>query len=203
MRFRRQDEVPAPSLHGFAWYHLAVVGLILVVTALALSGMGRVWWCKCGEAFLWSAEIASAHNSQHPFDPYSFTHLLHGIALYAIVWLLLGSRATAQSRAMIVVAIEAAWEIFENTSFVIERYREATISLDYYGDSIINSLSDILACIAGIAIAMTAPVWVSIGLFVGVELMLLVWIRDSLLLNIIMLFFPLEGLKSWQMGRIG
>jgi hypothetical protein len=164
--------------------------------------MGRVWWCKCGESFLWSGQIASTHNSQHLFDPYSFTHLLHGIALYGIVWLIVGSRTTAATRAALVVAIEASWEIFENTSFVIERYREATISLDYYGDSIANSISDIVSCIAGIAIAMMAPVWVSVAVFVGVELMLLAWIRDSLLLNIIMLFFPLEALRNWQMGRI-
>ena len=190
-----------PSL-GITWRHIATVLFVLVVTAIALSAMGRSWWCKCGGMVLWSGDIVSAHNSQHLFDPYSFTHVLHGIALYGMVWLLLGARTTPATRAVIVIAIESAWEIFENTSFVIERYRETTISLDYYGDSILNSLSDIVACAGGIFVAVTAPVWLSAALFAAVEVALLLWIRDSLLLNIIMLFFPLETLKEWQMGGI-
>jgi len=201
-----QSSQPSDSIGpilGFTWRHIAATLLILTGAAVALFAMGRIWWCKCGEPFLWSSDIVSTHNSQHLFDPYSFTHVLHGIALYGIVWLLLGSRTTPASRAVFVIAIEAAWEIWENTSFVIERYREATISLDYYGDSILNSLSDIVACIVGIAVAMTAPIWLSVALFVFVEVALLLWIRDSLLLNIIMLVFPLEALKDWQMGRLG
>ena len=164
--------------------------------------MGRIWWCNCGETFLWSGDIVSTHNSQHLFDPYSFTHVLHGIALYGILWLLLGSSTTPASRAVIVIAIESAWEIFENTSFVIERYRETTVSLDYYGDSILNSLSDIVACFGGIIVAMTAPVWASAAIIVIVEVALLIWIRDSLLLNIVMLVLPLDAIKDWQMSRI-
>ena len=187
---------------GFTWRHIAASTLALLSAAIALFAMGRIWWCKCGETFLWSGDIVSTHNSQHLFDPYSFTHVLHGIALYGILWLLLGSRTTPASRAVIGITIESAWEIFENTSFVIERYRETTVSLDYYGDSILNSLSDIVACFGGIIVAMTAPVWASAAIIVIVEVALLIWIRDSLLLNIVMLVLPLDAIKDWQMSRI-
>jgi len=142
------------------------------------------------------------HNSQHLIDPYSFTHLLHGIALYGIVWLLLGSKTTPATRAVMVIATEAVWEVFENTSFVIERYREATISLDYYGDSVLNSLADIVACVGGVVVAMTVPIWASTTVFIVVEVALLIWIRDSFLLNILMLALPLDAIKDWQMGGI-
>jgi hypothetical protein len=198
----RGPDTPQPPGLGFSWRHIVVSLLTLPAAALALRGMGRLWWCKCGEPCLWSGEILSGHNSQHLLDPYTFTHVLHGIALYGIVWLLLGSRTTPSWRAVIVIVIEAAWEVFENTSFVIERYRETTISLNYYGDSILNSLADIVACVGGIAVAMISPVWVSVAVFVGVEATLLIWIHDSLLLNIIMLFLPLEALKNWQAGGI-
>jgi len=187
---------------GFTWRHIAASMLALLSAAIALFAMGRIWWCKCGGTFLWSGDIVSTHNSQHLFDPYSFTHVLHGIALYGILWLLLGSSTTPASRAVIVIAIESAWEIFENTSFVIERYRETTVSLDYYGDSILNSLSDIVACFGGTVVAMTAPVWASAVIIVIVEVALLIWIRDSLLLNIVMLVFPLDAIKDWQVSRI-
>jgi hypothetical protein len=200
MSVRARPQIPHSPALRLSWRHIVVALLALPAAALVLRGMGRIWWCNCGQPFLWSGEIMSTHNSQHLLDPYTFTHILHGIALYGIAWLLLGSRSTPAWRAVIVVAIEAAWEIFENTSFVIERYREATISLDYYGDSILNSLADIVACAGGITIAMISPVWVSVAVFVGVEAVLLVWIRDSLLLNILMLFMPLETLKEWQMG---
>lgn len=200
-RHSQESNPIRPSL-GFSWRHILIALTIFVATAIALSAMGRIGWCKCGGTFLWSGDIVSTHNSQHLFDPYSFTHVLHGIALYGIVWLFVGSRTTPATRATIALALEAAWEVFENTSFVIERYREATISLDYYGDSVLNSLSDIAASVIGIALAMTVPIWASIALFVIVEVTLLLWVRDSLVLNIIMLAFPLEALKEWQMGRI-
>lgn len=198
-----RESISAISNLGFTWRYLAATLILITTATLALSAMGRIWWCKCGGSFIWSSDIVSTHNSQHLLDPYSFTHVLHGIALYSIVWLLLGSKTTPATRALIVVAIESAWEVFENTSFVIERYRETTISLDYYGDSILNSLSDIGACIGGLVVAMTAPVWVSAALFVVVEVALLLWVRDSLVLNIVMLVFPLDAIKDWQTGAVG
>jgi hypothetical protein len=138
------------------------------------------------------------HNSQHLFDAYTFTHVLHGIGFYGILWFLLGKRASRSSRLIAAIGIESVWEIIENTSLVIERYRETTISLGYYGDSIFNSLGDVSACAFGFVLAMWLPVWGSVALFLGIEGFLLWWIRDSLLLNIIMLIWPLEGVKTWQ-----
>jgi hypothetical protein len=141
------------------------------------------------------------HNSQHLLDPYTFTHILHGVLLYAVLWLLLSNRMAASWRFVLALGLECAWEVFENTPMVIDKYRTETISLGYYGDSISNSVGDILACAVGYSLAMTLPVWISTVGFVAVELFLLWWIRDSLLLNILMLVWPVEAVKSWQEGE--
>jgi hypothetical protein len=178
---------------------LASVGIV-ALAALILASMGRVWWCKCGLLNLWSGEIASMHNSQHLMDPYTFTHILHGIGFYALLWALLGKRTSRSFRFVLAIGFESFWEIVENTSMVIERYRETTISLGYYGDSIANSIADIAACALGFGLAIWLPVWGSIALFFGIEGFLLWWIRDSLLLNILMLLWPLESVRNWQGG---
>ncbi|UCF39436.1 MAG: DUF2585 family protein [Acidobacteriota bacterium] len=162
--------------------------------------MGRLWWCEVGDWALWSGEVYGPHNSQHLVDPYTFTHILHGIGLYAVLWTLLKSLVTPVSRAVIALSIESAWEVVENTNSVIQRYREATISLGYYGDTIANSVADILACAGGYVWAMWIPVWASSVGFVLLEVTLLIWIRDSLLLNILMLIRPVEAIRSWQSG---
>lgn len=178
----------------------AAVLVLMLATAAVLHGMGRPWWCVRGDLAPWSSEVASAHNSQHLVDPYTLTHVLHGLGFYAILWALAGGRLSPRQRFLLAMGIEAAWEIFENTDFVIQRYREATISLDYFGDSVINSLGDILACACGYALAAGLPLWGSLATFAGVELLLILWIRDSLLLNILMLLWPVEAIKTWQGG---
>lgn len=178
---------------------LASLTGILGVSTIALWAMGRVWWCECGEPDLWSWHIWSRHNSQHVIDPYTVTHIVHGVLFYGLLRVLLGKRL-ARLRVILAIGAEAAWEIAENTSWLIDRYREATISLDYYGDSVINSLADILACLAGYALAAAIPVWLSVAGVVISEVVLLIWIRDSLLLNIVMLIRPIEAIKTWQTG---
>src|SRR5262249_44059910 len=121
---------------------------IFVLLALQLRFQGRVWWCACGELNPWSGNIHSRHNSQHLFDPYSLTHISHGIVLCQLLGLI-GSKRPVAWRLAIAALIESLWEVLENTSFVIERYRTATISLDYYGDSIANSLGDVFVCLIG------------------------------------------------------
>lgn len=162
--------------------------------------MGRNWWCECGEWKVWSGEIESQHNSQHLFDPYTFTHILHGVGFYALTWLLFGKILEGGSRFILAMAIESAWEVLENTSWVIEKYRESTISLGYYGDSIANSLADIVSCMVGYGIAMWIPAWYSVGGFVAMEAILILTIRDSLMLNILMLIAPIEAIRNWQSG---
>jgi len=175
---------------------LAAIG---IGTAATLYLMGQPWWCALGDLSPWAGNVNSTHNSQHLADPYALTHMLHGFAFYALLWAMAGERLAQRHRFLIAMSIEAAWEIFENTDFVIGRYREATISLDYFGDSILNSMGDIAACAVGYGLAMTMPVWASVATFAGVEILLLLWIRDSLLLNIIMLLSPVEAIKTWQM----
>lgn len=179
------------------------VVVLLVLAAAILHLMGQPWWCPQGDAALWSAEVKSAHNSQHLGDPYTLTHVLHGFAFYALLWALASGRMGQmgpRDRFLAAMGVETTWELFENTDFVINRYREATISLDYFGDSIANALADILACAAGYVAAMAIPTSASIAAFAGIEVVLVVWIRDSLLLNILMLLWPIEAIRTWQSG---
>ena len=172
---------------------------ILFIAAGILRAMGRPWWCECGSLSPWNWDIWSRHNSQHLLDPYTFTHVLHGLLFYALLHLLLGRRTGVALRGVIAMIIEALWEVLENTNMVIEAYRESTISLGYYGDSVLNSLFDILACGVGYVAAIWLPVWISVAGFVAVEAILLLWIRDGFLLSALMLVSPIEAIKHWQL----
>ena len=175
------------------------LALILLLAVGQLRLQGRLWWCECGQAYLWSSETASRHNSQHLLDPYWFTHVLHGIVFYwALTWAF--PQLRLDWRLTLAVLIEALWEILENTDFVIQRYRTATVSLDYYGDTIANSLADILAVVVGFYLARALGRRGSLMWFAATELVLLWWIRDSLLLNVVMLLCPIEAIKDWQLG---
>ena len=178
------------------WAALAVTA-ITAAMVLVVRLEGRVWFCECRTLLFWIADAYSSHTSQHLFDPYSLTHLQHGLIFY---WLLawLAPRASWQTRLVAATAIEAAWEIVENSEFTINRYREATAALGYTGDSVINSLGDLLSCVLGFAIAGRIGWRWTLALFVGIEAGLVLWIRDSLLLNVLMLFYPIEAVKDWQ-----
>jgi hypothetical protein len=171
----------------------------MFVAAAALWTLGRVWWCQAGDYMPWSWNIWSPHNSQHVLDPYSFTHVLHGILEFWLLGLIF-PRVPLAWRLLMAVFIEASWEVIENTNYVINRYREATISLDYFGDSIVNSLSDTVCCAFGFLIAYKLRFWKSLALFLATEAVLIFWIRDSLLLNIVMLVYPLDAIRQWQSG---
>jgi Protein of unknown function (DUF2585) len=171
-------------------------------TILALAGalelaMGRKIWGISGQPGIWSGDINSSHNSQYLTDPYSFSHLTHGILLYGLTWLF-AQKVSRAGRALMALALEATWEVFENTDMVIERYRAATISLHYYGDSVMNSMCDILTCMAGFALAAILPTRVTIIAVLVLEIGLALWIRDSLLLNIVMLIHPFATIRAWQ-----
>jgi hypothetical protein len=172
---------------------------IIIVATIMLAFQGRVLWCDAGDYWPWSWQVMSRHNSQHVIDPYSFTHVLHGILEFWFAGLIF-SRLPLAWRFVIAMFIESTWEVVENTSYIINRYREATISLDYFGDSIINSLADIVFCGIGFVIARKLGFWRSLVLFIATETILIFTIRDSLILNIIMLIYPLDVIKSWQVG---
>ena len=172
---------------------------IIVMAAIFLWAQGRVWWCQTGDFSPWAWNIWTTHNSQHVIDPYSFTHILHGILEFWLIGLIF-RRVPLAWRLVIALVIESTWEVVENSSFIIERYRAVTLSLDYFGDSIINSLSDIFCCATGFVIAYKLKFWKSLALFLATETILIFWIRDSLLINIVMLIYPIEAIKHWQMA---
>ncbi|MFZ1663603.1 MAG: DUF2585 domain-containing protein [Paracoccaceae bacterium] len=176
--------------------YLLTAGVILVAAAWLLW-VGREPICKCGYIKLWHGETMSSENSQHIADWYTPSHLLHGLLFYGGLWLV-ARRIGFGWRLLIATIIEAGWELLENSDFIIERYRAVTISLDYFGDSVINSVSDILTMVIGFYLARAIPVWASIALIIGFELLTTWLIRDGLTLNILMLVYPLESVKAWQ-----
>jgi Protein of unknown function (DUF2585) len=180
------------------WAAIAVA-IVVALTTLVVRLEGRLWFCKCGELLFVVAQAWSSHTSQHLFDPYSLTHLQHGLIFYwALVWL--APRWTWQTRLVAATAIEAAWEIVENSALVINRYRDATAALGYEGDTVVNVLGDLLACVVGFAVARRLGWKWSLALFLVIEVGLLLLIRDSLGLNVLMLFAPIEAIKQWQMA---
>ena len=179
------------------WPPLAAVSAIPAAAALVLRAQGRLWLCDCGRFRLWTSEAWGAETSQQLFDPYTFTHVLHGFA-FAGLLALAAPRLAARWRLTLAVALEAAWEIVENTRYVIDRYREATAALGYTGDTVANSLGDIFACGLGFEIARRLGWRLSLVAFALVEIALLVLVRDSLLLNVLMLVCPSDAVRAWQ-----
>jgi hypothetical protein len=176
----------------------AILVLIVAVAGLELA-MGRTPAYSRGPIRLWSGDINSAENSQQLLDPYSFTHVSHGVVFYALTRLALGPQR-AMLRAIVAIAAEAAWEVYENTDTVINRYRTATIALGYYGDSVINSVLDVVACGLGFVLAWKLPPRVTVAGVIVLEIALALTIRDNLTLNIVMLLHPVDAIRRWQLG---
>lgn len=176
--------------------------IIASIAASILFIMGRTPFCACGYIRLWSGNIWSNENSQQLSDPYSFTHFLHGIGAYGLLYIV-ARPLPLGTRAVIAMAGEATFEVIENTDTVINRYREETLSLNYYGDSIANSVSDIIIFALGFLFASRVSRHTSIIVFILTEIALMVWIHDSLFINIIMLLYPIEAIKLWQLQRFG
>jgi hypothetical protein len=181
--------------------YILLGAVILSAMALTLHAMGRVGWCTCGTIKLWYGTVLSSQNSQHLFDWYSFTHVLHGFLFYLLLWLLdRKKRLSFGAKLVTAIGLAASWEVLENTNTVIDRYRTTTVSFGYYGDSIINSIGDVLSMIVGFYLAHLARAWMTIALFFAMELFLAYAIRDNLILNILMLIHPVDAIRVWQNG---
>lgn len=174
--------------------------LILLTAAGVLLAMGRNLLCTCGTIDLWVGARDSPKTSQMLFDWYSLSHIVHGLLFYTALWLV-GRRWPIEWRFIVALLTEAGWEVIENTPFVIDRYRETTAALGYTGDSVINSLSDILMMCLGFLAALKLPPRASALLLVALELVPLLVIRDNLTLNIWTLLAPNAAVQSWQAGN--
>lgn len=180
----------------YQWIIIACLAIV-TLTIVAELWMGRLPLGPDGKFGWWEESIWSSENSQRIADAYSLTHIVHGFAFYLFFWLI-ARKLPARYRFLLAVLLEASWEILENSPFIINRYRETTISLGYVGDSVLNSISDIFMMALGFFVAWRARVWASIVAVIAIEIALLLWVRDNLTLNIIMLIHPIETIKAWQ-----
>ena len=170
---------------------------VLALTAIAERSLGRSLLGPDGRFGWWDGDIWSSENSQRVLDAYSFSHIVHGILFFAFLWLV-ARRLPVHYRFLIALLIEAGWEILENSPLIINRYREATIAQGYVGDSVLNSCSDVLMVVLGFLFASRMRAWVSVTAVLVMEVVCLIWVRDNLTLNVIMLIHPIEAIKAWQ-----
>jgi hypothetical protein len=184
-----------------AWTFALIIAALIATQAGVELAVGRVPMCTCGTIRLWVGGTMSPETSQQIFDWYSLSHVIHGFGLYGLAWLAL-PRAPVAMRLILAVAVECGWEMLENSDLIIDRYRTATVSLNYRGDSIVNSVSDTLTMIFGFGLAYWLPVWIVVVTAVVLEVVAGFAIRDNLTLNIIMLIYPLEAIRDWQGGPL-
>jgi len=185
------------SEHATTRFWLAVTLVIILVQIVSQYLMGRIWICECGYVKLFEAGVNTPGNSQHLFDWYTPSHIIHGFLFYGLGWLVMRKQPITAKLALGAL-IEAAWEILENSPLVIDRYRTATMAVGYTGDSILNSGMDMVAMIAGFFFAARMPIWLTVIIALGFEILTAIVIRDNLTLNVLMLVWPIEAVKTWQ-----
>jgi len=179
-------------------YWAIALAIVAIMAAVELA-MGRTPICSCGTVKLWVGTVNGPDNSQHLADWYTPSHIIHGFLFYLAGWFVLRSNPPGH-RLIAATAIEAAWEILENSPIIIDRYREATMALGYAGDSVINSVFDVCSMMVGFGLARRLPVWATVALAIAFELLTLIAIRDNLFLNVLMLIAPNDAIRAWQGG---
>jgi len=184
------------AIRRYRWIIASAVGICVITAAINLS-MGRLPFGPDGRVGLWEGDIWSSEQSQRIADPYTFSHMIHGMLFYAFLWLV-APRMPVRYRFLAALFLEASWEVLENSPIIINRYREVTISLGYVGDSVLNSVSDIFFAGLGFIFAWRARLPVVIGVILAMEIGTALWVRDNLTLNVIMLVHPIEAIKEWQ-----
>ncbi len=186
----------------FTPLRIALIAIVAIITAqiATLAYLGQPYICECGVVKIWEGVVQSAGNSQHLMDWYTPSHVLHGFLFYLLLWLVF-PRLSVIQRLAIAVGIEVAWEIFENTPMVIDHYRQQALAQGYTGDSILNSVSDTFAMMAGFFIAWRLPVAVTILVAVALEVFVGLSIRDNLTLNILGLVHVFPAITEWQNGQ--
>lgn len=191
---------PAASKPYWQWDKiLLIIAITAAIQAVILYMMGRVPVCECGTIRLFVNEVNSNENSQQFFDWYTLSHIIHGFIFYGLFWLI-APKAPLHVRLLLALGLEIGWELVENSNFIIERYRANTTSVDYFGDSILNSVFDTLSMVLGFFLAARLPIWVIIVTAVFFEILALIVIRDNLILNVIMLLHPVDFIRQWQSG---
>jgi len=196
MTRRPARQIVIDAIRRYRWVIVSAIG-VLVVTAGAELWMGRLPLGPDGRFGFWEGDIWSSEQSQRFADPYTFSHTIHGMLFYGFLWLV-ARRLPVRCRFIGALMLEGAWEMLENSPIIINRYREVTISLGYVGDSVFNSLSDMLFAGLGFLFAWRARFWVTVLVVIAMEVGTAVWVRDNLALNIIMLVHPIDAIKVWQ-----
>ena len=173
------------------------IPVLLAIQAAVLLAMGRPPICACGTVKFWEGDVLSSERSQHLFDWYTYSHIVHGLLFYGALRLVF-PKMPVLPRLLIAMGIEVSWEIAENTPWVIEAYRKQALAQGYVGDSTINSVFDTFSMMAGFAIARRIPVWASVAVVLILELAAAYAIHDNLTLNVLNFIYPVDAITEWQ-----